>query len=236
MRRLNMKTGLACLIGSIALIPAAHAQWAVVDAPALIQLVQQVANAEQQLVTLKNQLTQAQQELQSMTGARGMEQLLSGTVRNYLPANWSQVAGAVQGPSGFGSLSSDMQNISSMNAVLTPQRLALLPASTQQQIQASRQWSAMQQAISHQALSNASSRFNSLQSLISAIPSATDQKGALDLQARISAELAMLQNEQNKLAVLAQSTQGQQDALALQAREQAIAGRGRFNTRFQPTL
>ncbi len=236
MRRLNMKTGLACLIGSIALIPAAHAQWAVVDAPALIQLVQQVANAEQQLVTLKNQLTQAQQELQSMTGARGMEQLLSGTVRNYLPANWSQVAGAVQGPSGFGSLSSDMQNISSMNAVLTPQRLALLPASTQQQIQASRQWSAMQQAISHQALSNASSRFNSLQSLISAIPSATDQKGALDLQARISAELAMLQNEQNKLAVLAQSTQGQQDALALQAREQAIAGRGRFHTRFQPTL
>lgn len=236
MRRPNMKTGLACLIGSIALIPAAHAQWAVVDAPALIQLVQQVANAEQQLVTLKNQLTQAQQELQSMTGARGMEQLLSGTVRNYLPANWSQVAGAVQGPSGFGSLSSDMQNISSMNAVLTPQRLALLPASTQQQIQASRQWSAMQQAISHQALSNASSRFNSLQSLISAIPSATDQKGALDLQARISAELAMLQNEQNKLAVLAQSTQGQQDALALQAREQAIAGRGRFHTRFQPTL
>jgi hypothetical protein len=236
MRRLNMKTGLACLIGSIALIPAAHAQWAVVDAPALIQLVQQVANAEQQLVTLKNQLTQAQQELQSMTGARGMEQLLSGTVRNYLPANWSQVAGAVQGSSGFGSLSSDMQNISSSNAVLTSQRLALLPASTQQQIQASRRWSAMQQAISHQALSNASSRFNSLQSLISAIPSATDQKGALDLQARISAELAMLQNEQNKLAVLAQSTQGQQDALALQAREQAIAGRGRFNTRFQPTL
>ena len=46
----------------------------------------------------------------------------------------------------------------------------------------------------------------------------------------------MLQNEQNKLAVLAQSTQGQQDALALQAREQAIAGRGRFHTRFQPTL
>jgi hypothetical protein len=236
MRRLKMNTGLACLLASAAVVPAAHAQWAVVDAPALIQLVQQVANAEQQLVTLKNQLTQAQQELQSMTGARGMEQLLSGTVRNYLPANWSQVAGAVQGSSGFGSLSSDMQSISSSNAVLTPQRLALLPASTQQQIQSSRQWSAMQQAISHQALANASSRFNSLQSLISAIPTATDQKGALELQARISAELAMLQNEQNKLAVLAQSTQGQQDALALQAQEQAIAGRGRFNTRFQPSL
>ena len=236
MRSLPMKTAVAGLLASIALIPAAHAQWAVVDAPALIQLVQQVANAEQQLVTLKNQLTQAQQELQSMTGARGMEQLLSGTVRNYLPANWSQVTGAVQGSSGFGSLSSDMQSISSSNAVLTPQRLALLPASTQQQIQASRQWSAMQQAISHQALSNASGRFNALQSLISAIPSATDQKGALELQARIAAELAMLQNEQNKLAVLSQSTQGQLDALALQAKEQAIAGRGRFNSRFQPTL
>ena len=38
--------------------------------------------------------------------------------------------------------------------------------------------------------------------------SAGDQKGILDLQARISAELGMLQNEQTKLQVLAQADRG----------------------------
>jgi type IV secretion system protein VirB5 len=236
MRSIQWKLLFACLLGSAAMVQPANAQWAVIDAPALVQLVQQVANAEQQLMTLRNQLVQAQQSLQAMTGARGMDQLLKGTVRNYLPANWSQLTDAMQGSGVFGSLISDAQSISAANAVLSPQRLALMPASAQQLIQASRQWNAMQQAMSHQALSNSSDRFNSLQSLISAIATTTDQKGILELQARISAELAMLQNEQTKLGVLAQSTQGQQAAIAQQTREQVIAGHGRFDTRFQPTL
>lgn len=236
MRSIQWRMLLACLLGSAAMVQPAHAQWAVIDAPALVQLVQQVANAEQQLMTLRNQLVQAQQALQAMTGARGMEQLLQGTVRNYLPANWSQVTGAMQGLGGFSSLATDAQNISAANAVLSQQRLGLMPASAQQLIQASRQWNAMQQAMSHQALANSSSRFTSLQSLIAAIPTTSDQKGILELQARISAELAMLQNEQTKLGVLAQSTQGQQAAIAQQTREQVIAGHGRFDTRFQPTL
>jgi type IV secretion system protein VirB5 len=235
MRHIKIRMIVAGLLGSAALMQPAHAQWAVIDAPAIVQLIQQVANAEQQLITARNQLLQAQQALQTMTGARGMEQLLSGTVRNYLPANWNQLTSAMQGSGGFGTLSSDMQNITTANAVLSPQRIALMSPTEQQMLQASRQWSAMQQAISHQALANTSSRFASLQSLISAIPSAEDQKGILDLQARISAELGMLQNEQTKIQVLAQSTQAQQDVLAQQMREHVVAGYGRFDTRFQPT-
>jgi type IV secretion system protein VirB5 len=92
----------------------------------------------------------------------------------------------------------------------------------------------MQQALSHQALSNASDRFTSLQNLITAISSATDQKAILDLQARISAELGMLQNEQTKLQILYQSTQAQESSLRQQAWEQVIDGHGRFSARFQP--
>jgi type IV secretion system protein VirB5 len=92
----------------------------------------------------------------------------------------------------------------------------------------------MQQALSHQALSNSSSRFASLQSLIAAISSASDQKGILDLQARISAELGMLQNEQTKLQILNQSAQAQDALLRQQAWEQVIDGHGRFAARFQP--
>jgi type IV secretion system protein VirB5 len=215
-------------------VPTAHAQWAVVDAPAIVQLIKEVQTTAQQLATAKNQLLQAEQALQTMTGDRGMEQLLSGTNRNYLPSNWTQVSGVLQGAGGFSSLSTDLQSVMSANAVLSPQRLANLPAGGQQLIQSERQWGAMQQALSHQALSSASNRFASLQTLISAISSAADQKGILDLQARISAELGMLQNEQLKVQILNQSTQAQQGSLRQQARELVIDGHGSFNGRFQP--
>jgi len=70
--------------------------------------------------------------------------------------------------------------------------------------------------------------------LIAAIGSASDQKGILDLQARITAELGMLQNEQTKLQVLAQAGDALDAANAQRSVEQAIAGQGRFETRFQP--
>jgi type IV secretion system protein VirB5 len=223
----------ACIIASFAAAPA-WAQWAVVDAPAIVQLIQEVQTAAQQLQTAKNQLQQATQALQSMTGDRGMEQLLSGTVRNYLPSNWTQVTGALQGSGGFGALSTEVQSIVTANAVLSPQRLATLSPSAQQFIQNSRQWSAMQQALSHQALSNASTRFSAIQTLIAAIPSATDQKGILDLQARVSAELGMLQNEQTKVQILNQATQAQESSLRQLGREQVVDGHGSFAARFQP--
>ena len=235
MRILKVRMLAACSIASLAAAPAAWSQWAVVDAPAIVQLIQEVQTTAQQLQTAKAQLLQAQQALQTMTGDRGMEQLLSGTVRNYLPSNWTQVTGALQGPGGFSALSTDVQSIVTANAVLSPQRLATLSAGGQQLIQNTRQWSAMQQALSHQALANASNRFAAIQTLIAAIPSATDQKGILDLQARIGAELGMLQNEQTKLQILNQATQAQESSLRQLDREQVIDGHGPFVARFQPT-
>jgi type IV secretion system protein VirB5 len=234
MRNLKVQLFTACLIASFAVAPAAHAQWAVIDAPAIVQLIQEVQTTAQQLATAKDQLLQARQALQTMTGDRGMAQLLSGTVRNYLPADWLQLTGSLQGAGGFGALSADVQSLITANAVLSPQRLATLSPSERQLIQGARQWNAMQQAIAHQALANASSRFASLQSLIAAIPAASDQKGILDLQARINAELGMLQNEQTKVQILSQSTQAQESSLRQQIRERVIEGHGRFGARFQP--
>ena len=76
------------------------------------------------------------------------------------------------------------------------------------------------------ALANSSDRFTSLQQLISAIGSATDEKASLDLTARITAEQAMEQNEQTKLQVLYQVAQAQEWSRAQQVRERAIADQG----------
>jgi type IV secretion system protein VirB5 len=226
----------AVLAVSIVVIHPARAQWAVVDAPAIVQLIQEVQTMGQELQTARAQLTQAKLALQTMTGDRGMELLLSGTVRNYLPANWSQLTSVMQGAGGgYPGLASDVRTAMGSNAVLSPQQLSMLSAANQRQIVAARQSSALQQALAQEALTNASGRFASIQSLVAAISTASDQKGILDLQARISAELGMLQNEQTKLQILRQATQAQDAVNRQQEREQIIAGHGRFESRFQPT-
>jgi type IV secretion system protein VirB5 len=93
----------------------------------------------------------------------------------------------------------------------------------------------MQQALAQEALANASGRFAAIQGLIAAISTAGDQKAILDLQARISAELGMLQNEQTKVQVLYQATQAQESSVRQQMRERVIEEHGRFESRLQPT-
>src|SRR5271170_8332666 len=117
MRDLNVRALLAIVIASLGVVPLARAQWAVVDAPAIVQLIQEVQTAAQQLATARNQLLQAQQALQTMTGDRGMEQLLDTTVRNYLPTDWSQVSAVLQGSGGYGALAADTQSIINANTV-----------------------------------------------------------------------------------------------------------------------
>jgi len=222
-------------LASLAALPA-RAQLAVIDVPAIVQLVQEVATMEQQVRTAETQLTQAEQALATMTGGRGMQLLLAGTSRNYLPTSWPQLTTAMQGTAGaYPALATDVGTALRANAVLSPQQLSQLSPAEQQLIAAGRQSSALQQALSQEALANSSGRFAALQSLINAISSATDQKGILELQARINAELGMLENEQTKLQILHQATQAQEAVYRQQGLELAIAGHGNFATRFQPT-
>ena len=219
---------------SIAAGPA-RAQLAVIDVPAVAQLIQEVQTLEQEVRTAEDQLAQARQALQTMTGNRGMELLLAGTARNYLPSTWLQLTNATERGSGsFPGLSSDVQGAIIGNAILTQPQLSLLSATSQQQILARRETSALRQALAQEALANASGRFASIQTLIGAISAAVDQKGILDLQARIAAELGMIQNEQTKLQILHQATEARDAADRQRERELVVAGHGSFATRFQP--
>jgi type IV secretion system protein VirB5 len=213
----------------LACAPCAHAQWAVIDVGAIAQLIQQVVTMEQQLSTAKDQLTQAHDQFNSMTGGRGMESLLSGVNRNYLPPNWSQLEGALRGAAGaYGALNASLGALIEANSVLTAAEVARLSPSEREHLEAARRSAALLQATSRDALATTSQRFASLQSLISAISGARDQKGILDLQARIAAEQGMLQNEQTKLDTLYQVAQAEQWARAQRLREQAIADVGSF--------
>jgi type IV secretion system protein VirB5 len=221
-------------LGSVLLIPVllyvtgtARAQFAVIDVASVAQLVAQ-------LQTLEQQLAQAQAQYQALTGARGMEQLLAGTNRNYLPADWAALAALPGNAGAYPDLAGQVGSALSAETVLSPGRLALLPTATAAQLQAQRQNAALLQGMSRAALANSSTRFAALQQLIDALGRAADEKASLDLTARVAAENAMLQNEHTKVQVLYQGLQADQWAAAQHARELAIAGHGQFDGRFQP--
>ena len=205
----------------------ARAQFAVIDVASIAQLVQQVQELQQQVATARSQLAQAQSEYAAITGGRGMQLLLSGINRNYLPGNWTQLAQVLTGASGgYPALASEVNSLISANAVLAPAQVSLLAPVQQAQLSSARQLPALLQALARSALANSSDRFALLQELIAAIGAAQDQKASLDLTARITAEQGMLQNEATKLQGLYQVAQSQEWARAQQAREQAIADQG----------
>jgi type IV secretion system protein VirB5 len=219
----------------MAAAPAARAQFAVIDVAAVTQLLTEVQNLEQALTVAREHLAEATAELRSMTGDRGMEQLLAGVNRNYLPTDWGQLTAALNNTStAYTGLSAAIQQALTQDTVLTGQQFAALSPDSQQQLVADRGTAALLQAISRQALANASSRFTDLQQLINTIGTASDQKGILDLNARIGAEQAMLENEQTKLLVLVAAAEAQHWADEEQDGERDIAGQGQFAARFQP--
>lgn len=213
----------------------AQAQFAVIDAASLTQLLQQAQTLGQQLEALRAQLAQAQSLYQSMTGSRGMQQLLNGTLTNYLPTDWMQLTAAMQGGGLYSSLGGDVSSAVAANAVLSAAQLAALSGDEQGQITTARQSVALLQGLAEEALVNSSNRFSQLQQLIGTISSASDQKGILELQATIGAEQGMLQSEQTKLQVLYQAAQAEQWAGRQHERELIIAGQGRFASRFEPS-
>jgi type IV secretion system protein VirB5 len=212
------------------LVGPASAQWVVIDPTALTQLLVQVQQIAQEIAITQQTLTQARQAYNSTIGNRGMQNLLSGTNRNYLPADWGQLTGALNGAGGvYGALGSDITVTVNRNAVLTSLQTSQLSANELDSLTQRRKSLALSEALSRAALSTNSNRFSSLQGLINAITVAADAKAILDLQARVAAEQAMLQTEQTKLDTLYRAAQVAAETERERADEKAIADIGHLN-------
>jgi type IV secretion system protein VirB5 len=216
---------LTCLLacGSFGSIPSAHAQFAVIDPAAIAQLVQEVQQLQQALQVAQSQLAQAQQAYAAITGGRGMELLLANIDRNYLPATWAQLLAAANGGGGrYAFLGGDVTATILRNAILQPADMVDYSPAETNILQARRSSVALNESLTRQELQNVSDRFDSIQRLTNAIPTATDEKAILDLQARIQVEQGMLVNENSKLHVLYQAAQSQAQTAQARADEQAI--------------
>ena len=220
----------------IAVAPVASAQWAVIDVAAVARLSAELQTLDQSLTTQQQEFGAAEAQLRGMSGTRGMQDLLGGIRRNYLPETWGQLRAAADGrPGSYPGLAAAVRAALTAHAYLSSGQLQILSPSAQQQLLANRRTAALLEAISASALSDASARFSGLKQLIATIGSARDQKSILDLTARIGAEQTMLENEQTKLRVLFAAAEAQQWIDHEREREAAIAAQGNFATRFRPT-
>ena len=241
---MNKRAGVVAAVSAAVVIglgvaPAAHAQMAVIDVAAIKQLVAQINYWKQQIDSMKKELNQLQQTHAALTGPRGMQALLplNDLQRNYLPKDWAGVAQVLAGQSAqYGALAQAVNATIAQRAVLDGGRLAALGKGERESLLEGRRTSAGLAVMTREAYAQAGARFASLAQLVQAIGTATDAKAIADLQGRIAAEQAMLENEQAKLALLAQMAEAEGQLRAQQTRELVVAGHGSFESRLRPVL
>ena len=219
-------------LASVGVATPASAGMPVIDAANLAQAIQEVLSWGQQLQGMErqySQLLQSYRQLQStynsLTGARGMQNLLqiSMASRNYLPVTYAQLTGVINGTStAYPVLSSQVQTSIQSNAVLNTQRVGGLSPQAQQYLLQSRQAAATLSMLSQQSQANASGNFSNVQTLISALGTTADTKASADLNGRIQSEQVMTQTNQIKTDALYQSVQALQMQNAQLAREAAV--------------
>jgi type IV secretion system protein VirB5 len=203
----------------------------VIDAANLANSIQEViAWGEQynqmvsQIQQLENQYNQAVQQFNSIQGIRGMASLVNNpALTTYLPNDWNQALNVAVSPGGYTSLSSTINSIKAAAKVFDLGDSGLSPSSDAGKAFAASQLQApTNRGLGQAGYDSTSTRIANIQQLLDKVNDAPDEKDILDLTARINAEQALVQNDANKLAVMAQLQQSQRDIAYQQAREIAM--------------
>jgi type IV secretion system protein VirB5 len=181
----------------------AHAQGVPVIAPA--ELAQQTLMVQNLIQQVKNQEAQ----YQALTNNHGFGQILNNpSLRSYLPEQWQSVYDQSKS-GGLGGISTSMRNIEDQEGTTQ--------ASTPAQ-QRYNDTLATNKAMTMQAYQSNLDRLNNIQGLMQQSNQTQDPSAKADLQNRLLAEQAMVQNEQTRLNLMSQLQQ-QETKMADEQRE-----------------
>lgn len=179
--------------------PAAAQGIPVIDAANLVQTIQQVMNDITAINNQVQQIAQMQTQLNSITGSRQLGSILDNPqLRNYVPAEAYTVINALNS-SGYAGLSSTARALRDLNMVYNCQDRS---GEDQISCQAGLAQPYLQKGLLQDAMRAAAGRLSQIQSLMQQIDATADQKAALEIQARIAAENAMLSHEMSQLQML----------------------------------
>lgn len=185
------KTTIAALLATAIGVtqPAMAGGIPVIDVAGLTQNILQVQHMLDQIQQLKSQLETANKELDSMSGVRGLGNVIDSAYDTAVNVDPNQVLNdaGIRSASEHG-LSGDMADLYDSGNQNTATWLGQ----------------------SQKSLEQAQERFSELTGLVAEVNNSPDQKDVLDLQARIGAEEVMLQNEMAKLTMLRSQAEANQ--------------------------
>lgn len=191
---------------AVACSPATFAQIPVTDGASIAKQVanhvETVAKWKVQYDQMTDQINQAKQQYEALTGGRGLGAILNNPeLRDYLPSDWQGVYdsvrdGGYQGLSGRGLTVYSANKIfdSCQSVTADEQRIACEARAVK---------ASQDKGFALDAYDAAKKRINQIDQLMEEINETGDPKAIAELQGRIAAEQANIQNEQTKLQMYA---------------------------------
>jgi len=214
---------LAAALSLLALTPA-RAQLAVYDATAYAKLLQQAQTALEQLNELKRQVQQAERLVDSLNVNSKVNaiasQLSTPELRQFLPDIASYTAIGRGGDfDSMGAVGARAREIRAAERIYTPDASA--GGAVVEALERSGDRIARDMAIGERVGAVGAQRLQGLEELRRSLDTAKDARAVFDIQARIAAETALIQNDQMRLQGMIMVQQAQERAQVQRDREQA---------------
>lgn len=206
------------------------------DSPMTIaEFAENTARWAQQVKQMTSQIDQMKQQYESLTGSRGLGNIMNDPkLRDYLPGDWQTVYDSVKN-GGYSGLSGTGKAVYDANKIYDACS-HLTGAQQRTSCEAQAVKGAQDKGFALDAYNAAKSRINQIDQLMQRINQTQDPKAIAELQGRIAAEQANIQNEQTKLQLYAMVAQAEEKVQQQRQREinaQVLDKRG-YKTR-QPS-
>ncbi|MBC7376409.1 MAG: type IV secretion system protein [Burkholderiaceae bacterium] len=171
----------------------------VIDIANLVQTILQVLNDVTKINNQVQQITTLQSQLDSINGTRNLGNVFNNpTLKNYVPPEAYTYLNAVN-TSGYSGLNATAKVLRDAGMVYNCMDLT---GAARTSCQAALAQPYQQKGLLQDAMKSAAGRLSQINSLMSEINATSDQKAVLEIQARISAENALLTHEVSQVQML----------------------------------
>ena len=171
----------------------------VIDIANLVQTILQVLNDVTKINNQVQQITALQSQLDSINGVRNLGNVFNNpTLKNYVPSEAYTYLNAVN-TSGYSGLNTTAKVLRDAGMVYN---CLDLTGAARTSCQAALAQPYQQKGLLQDAMKSAAGRLSQINSLMSEINATSDQKAVLEIQARISAENALLTHEVSQVQML----------------------------------
>lgn len=232
-----MKRILVGAMFAAAFVGAANAQIPVTvtsDVPGMANHLETITKWAAQYKQLESQIDQMKQEYQSITGSRGLGNIMDNpALRDYLPQDWQQVYDAVKN-GGYDGLTGRGKQVYADNKVFDGCAF-IMTEDAKKACEAQAVKPSQDKAVALDAFDAAKSRLQQIDGLMNRINQTQDPKAIAELQGRIAIEQAKIQNEATKLQLYSMVAAAEEKVQAQRQREiQARTWAARKGIQVQP--